>query len=119
LLPFRNRIPRQRKIMPCVIGSGPVGVACARALLARGANVLMLDAGLDLEPERAQGHCHQPQQERHPDRGAVALEPVNHAVQILILRLHVADFETLLYGFNLLCSDSQPRERNFARHQAC
>jgi ferredoxin len=40
--------------MHCVIGSGPAGVACARALLARGANVLMLDAGLDLEPDRAQ-----------------------------------------------------------------
>jgi ferredoxin len=39
--------------MHCVIGSGPAGVACARALLARGANVLMLDAGLDLEPDRA------------------------------------------------------------------
>jgi hypothetical protein len=37
----------QRKIMHCVIGSGPAGVACARALLARGANVLMLDAGLE------------------------------------------------------------------------
>ncbi len=40
--------------MHCVIGSGPAGVACARALLARGANVLMLDAGLDLEHDRAQ-----------------------------------------------------------------
>jgi choline dehydrogenase-like flavoprotein len=40
--------------MHCVIGSGPAGVACAKALLARGANVLMLDAGLELEPERAQ-----------------------------------------------------------------
>jgi choline dehydrogenase-like flavoprotein len=39
--------------MHCVIGSGPAGVACAKALLARGANVLMLDAGLELEPERA------------------------------------------------------------------
>ena len=39
--------------MHCVIGFGPAGVACARALLARGANVLMLDAGLELEPERA------------------------------------------------------------------
>jgi len=39
--------------MHCVIGSGPAGVACAKALLARGANVLMLDAGLQLEPERA------------------------------------------------------------------
>jgi choline dehydrogenase-like flavoprotein len=29
-------------------------VACARALLARGASVLLLDAGLELEPERAQ-----------------------------------------------------------------
>jgi ferredoxin len=37
----------------CVIGSGPAGVACANALLARGANVLMLDAGIELEPDRA------------------------------------------------------------------
>jgi ferredoxin len=40
--------------MHCVIGSGPAGVACAKALLARGAAVLMLDAGLELEPDRAQ-----------------------------------------------------------------
>ncbi len=40
--------------MHCVIGSGPAGVACARALLARGASVLMLDAGLELEPDRAE-----------------------------------------------------------------
>jgi choline dehydrogenase-like flavoprotein len=38
----------------CVIGSGPAGVATASALLARGANVLMLDAGIELEPDRAQ-----------------------------------------------------------------
>jgi choline dehydrogenase-like flavoprotein len=37
----------------CVIGSGPAGVACATALLARGARVLMLDAGMELEPDRA------------------------------------------------------------------
>ena len=37
----------------CVIGSGPAGVACATSLLARGAKVLMLDAGIKLEPERA------------------------------------------------------------------
>jgi choline dehydrogenase-like flavoprotein len=37
----------------CVIGSGPAGAACASALLARGANVLMLDAGIQLEPDRA------------------------------------------------------------------
>jgi choline dehydrogenase-like flavoprotein len=35
-----------------VIGSGPAGVACAAALLARGRQVTMLDAGLRLEPER-------------------------------------------------------------------
>jgi ferredoxin len=40
-------------IMHCVIGSGPAGVACAKALLARGARVLMLDAGIDLENDRA------------------------------------------------------------------
>jgi choline dehydrogenase-like flavoprotein len=40
--------------MHCVIGSGPAGVACAKALLARGVEVLMLDAGIELEPERAQ-----------------------------------------------------------------
>ena len=39
--------------MHCVIGSGPAGVACAKALLARGASVLMLDAGIELEPGRA------------------------------------------------------------------
>lgn len=37
----------------CVIGSGPAGVACATALVARGAKVLMLDAGIELEPDRA------------------------------------------------------------------
>src|SRR6266478_6654487 len=35
-----------------VVGSGPAGVACARALLDRGLEVRMLDAGLTLEPER-------------------------------------------------------------------
>lgn len=35
-----------------VIGSGPAGVACASALLERGAQVTMLDAGLELEPDR-------------------------------------------------------------------
>jgi choline dehydrogenase-like flavoprotein len=40
--------------MHCVIGSGPAGVACAQALLARGGTVLMLDAGLELETGRAQ-----------------------------------------------------------------
>jgi choline dehydrogenase-like flavoprotein len=39
--------------MDCVVGSGPVGVACAAALLKRGRPVLMLDAGLRLEPDRA------------------------------------------------------------------
>jgi choline dehydrogenase-like flavoprotein len=37
-----------------VIGSGPAGVACAKALLAQGVRVTMLDAGLRLEPERAE-----------------------------------------------------------------
>ncbi|HEX4265706.1 MAG TPA: hypothetical protein VH597_15330 [Verrucomicrobiae bacterium] len=36
----------------CVIGSGPAGVACAHALRGRGAQVMMLDAGLSLEPDR-------------------------------------------------------------------
>ena len=40
--------------MHCVIGSGPAGVACAKALRARGMSVLMLDAGIELEPGRAQ-----------------------------------------------------------------
>jgi choline dehydrogenase-like flavoprotein len=38
----------------CVIGSGPAGAAAASALLARGAQVLMLDAGIELEPGRAE-----------------------------------------------------------------
>jgi choline dehydrogenase-like flavoprotein len=37
-----------------VIGSGPAGVACAQALLARGAQVVMIDAGLVLESSRAE-----------------------------------------------------------------
>lgn len=36
----------------CVIGSGPAGVACAQALLNAGARVRMLDAGVQLEPQR-------------------------------------------------------------------
>lgn len=36
----------------CVVGSGPAGVACARALADRGHDVTILDAGLELEPER-------------------------------------------------------------------
>ena len=46
--PQKNKMPSH-----CVIGSGPAGAACATALLARGARVLMLDAGIELEPERA------------------------------------------------------------------
>ena len=38
--------------MNFVIGSGPVGVAAAQALLARGASVTMLDVGVALEPAR-------------------------------------------------------------------
>jgi len=39
--------------MHLVIGSGPAGVACAHALLARGETVRMLDGGVQLEPWRA------------------------------------------------------------------
>jgi choline dehydrogenase-like flavoprotein len=35
-----------------VIGSGPAGVTCASALLDQGLKVTMVDAGMDLEPER-------------------------------------------------------------------
>jgi choline dehydrogenase-like flavoprotein len=35
-----------------VVGSGPAGIACAKALVDRGAAVHMLDAGLTLDPER-------------------------------------------------------------------
>ena len=35
-----------------VVGSGPAGIACAQALIAEGASVTILDAGLTLEPER-------------------------------------------------------------------
>lgn len=37
-----------------VVGSGPAGVACASALVKKGLPVRMLDAGLELETERAQ-----------------------------------------------------------------
>ena len=36
-----------------VVGSGPAGVACAAALLAHGRSVRMLDAGVELDPDRA------------------------------------------------------------------
>jgi len=36
-----------------VIGSGPAGVACAFALLTKGLKVTMLDAGIEIEPERS------------------------------------------------------------------
>lgn len=36
-----------------VVGSGPAGVSCAHALLAKGCEVTMVDAGLDIEPENA------------------------------------------------------------------
>src|SRR5437763_477745 len=38
----------------CVIGSGPAGVACARASLERGKRVRMRDAGICLVPARAE-----------------------------------------------------------------
>jgi glycine/D-amino acid oxidase-like deaminating enzyme len=41
-----------------VIGSGPTGVACAYALLHQGCDVTMLDAGLTLEPDRAENLRH-------------------------------------------------------------
>src|SRR6476619_3371738 len=37
-----------------VIGSGPAGLAAAHALVNQGVEVIMLDVGLDLEPEREQ-----------------------------------------------------------------
>jgi choline dehydrogenase-like flavoprotein len=37
-----------------IVGSGPAGVACASALVKKGVSVRMLDAGLELESERAQ-----------------------------------------------------------------
>jgi 2-polyprenyl-6-methoxyphenol hydroxylase-like FAD-dependent oxidoreductase len=40
--------------MNLVIGSGPSGRACAHALLDRGEQVLLVDAGVDLEaPQKA------------------------------------------------------------------
>ena len=39
-------------LMIYVIGSGPSGISCARALLNKGAHVTMLDAGIGLEDER-------------------------------------------------------------------
>lgn len=37
-----------------VVGSGPAGVSCAMALIKKGLPVTMLDAGIELEPERQQ-----------------------------------------------------------------
>jgi ferredoxin len=36
-----------------VIGSGPAGIACSFALLNKGLKVTMLDAGIEIEPERS------------------------------------------------------------------
>lgn len=36
-----------------VVGSGPAGVSCAMALLQQGVQVTLLDAGLELDPERS------------------------------------------------------------------
>jgi hypothetical protein len=44
---------RSRVLMNYVVGSGPSGTACARALLDRGRPVTMLDTGFDLEPDMA------------------------------------------------------------------
>ena len=44
--------PGEIKLTHYVIGSGPAGVACAQALLQRGATVVMLDAGVTLENPR-------------------------------------------------------------------
>jgi len=43
-----------RSNIHCVVGSGPAGVAAAKSLLKSGKKVLMLDAGIQIEPERAE-----------------------------------------------------------------
>ena len=48
IVPF----PMPSRLPIVVIGSGPAGVACTQALLEGGHEVVMLDAGLGLEPER-------------------------------------------------------------------
>jgi choline dehydrogenase-like flavoprotein len=50
----RRHLPELRRSISrvLVVGSGPAGVACATALLDRGAQVTMLDAGLELDPGR-------------------------------------------------------------------
>ncbi len=47
------REDRNGRSAHCVVGSGPAGIACARALLQRGARVRLLDAGISLERARA------------------------------------------------------------------
>lgn len=76
--------------MHCVIGSGPAGVACAKALLARGVEVLMLDAGLQLEPDRAQlvrelGAL--PPAQWPPDRIAVLKSGMNVSAKVIPQKL--------------------------------
>ncbi len=52
----RGNIPPKERIenyqMIIVVGSGPAGVAAAAALLRGGSTVTMLNAGVDIEPER-------------------------------------------------------------------
>ncbi len=44
----------ENNLLHYVIGSGPAGVACAHALLQRGAKVVLLDAGVALEKSRSE-----------------------------------------------------------------
>lgn len=53
-LTVRMADTRENQPTHYVIGSGPAGVACAKALLAQGVRVAMLDAGVQLEPEKAE-----------------------------------------------------------------
>ena len=73
-----------------VVGSGPAGVSCAKALLAKGQRVLMLDGGNDLEPEKTR-RLMQLQQEP-PDQwwgptGAFLREGMESSVEGIPLKL--------------------------------
>ena len=80
----------------CVIGSGPAGAACASALIARGASVLMLDAGIQLEPDRAKivsDLSHAPPSDWPGDQAALVHGDSNADVKVLPQkRLFGSDF---------------------------
>jgi choline dehydrogenase-like flavoprotein len=79
--------------MDYVIGSGLAGVACAKALLARGREVTMLDPGVTLEPDREASRM--ALAGRPPDQWS----PAEKALRAPVVSGGIPDFK-LVHGSN-------------------